>query len=94
MDLVNMVYQGTVWGPCLWNAFFGDVVAATSSAGFEAVLYADDLNCFKLPDARHSDSYTAKQSMKCRAALHERGAANQVELEPAKKTIMLGSLHA
>ena len=23
-DLANMVYQGTVWGPPLWNVFFED----------------------------------------------------------------------
>ena len=27
MLLSNMVFQDTVLGPCLWNAFFGDVAA-------------------------------------------------------------------
>ena len=28
LTLCNMVFQGTVWGPSLWNAFFGDCVLA------------------------------------------------------------------
>ena len=47
MGLFNMVFQGTVWGPSLWNAFFGDCVCAISRCGFEAVIYADDCNAFR-----------------------------------------------
>ena len=32
--LSNMVFQGTVWGPYLWNTFFGDSVFAIQSCGF------------------------------------------------------------
>ena len=24
IGMTNMVYQGTVWGPCLWNCYFAD----------------------------------------------------------------------
>jgi hypothetical protein len=33
MLLSNMVFQGTVLGPCLWNAFFADVTLEAPSSG-------------------------------------------------------------
>ena len=45
--LSNMVFQGTVGGPVLWNSFFGVSICAIESNGFIAVIYADDLNAFK-----------------------------------------------
>ena len=33
----NMVYQGTVWGPSLWNLFFEDARHAITTKGFEEV---------------------------------------------------------
>ena len=47
MRLRNMVFQGTVWGPQLWNAFFGDCVLAIRGCSFDVVIYADDCNAFK-----------------------------------------------
>lgn len=46
-SLRNMVFQGTVWGPSLWNVFFGDSTMAIRSCGFDVVVYADDCNAFK-----------------------------------------------
>ena len=43
----NMVYQGTVWGPMLWNMFFRDAGDAIRGAGFLDITYADDLNAFR-----------------------------------------------
>ena len=37
--LRNMVFQGTVWGPSVWNAFFGDCVVTIQSCGFDLFLY-------------------------------------------------------
>ena len=47
ITLRNMVFQGTVWGPYLWNAFFGDSVCALQFTEFSVVIYANDLNIFK-----------------------------------------------
>ena len=54
--LSNMVYEGTVWGPPLWNDFVGDASLAFVSAGFYIVIYADDLNAFKSYHRRIADS--------------------------------------
>ena len=47
LSIADMVYQGTVLGPCLWNAFFSDVTAAVHSSGFIPALFADDLSACK-----------------------------------------------
>ena len=41
MELVNMVFQGTVWGPPLWNIFFRDASDAVRGLNFEEIVYAD-----------------------------------------------------
>ena len=42
--LMDMVFQGHVLGPCLWNIFFTDVSTRVIDAGFVATKFADDLS--------------------------------------------------
>ena len=49
--LANMVFQGTVLGPPLWNVFFADVAKAVNKNGSCESVFADDLNAFKAFDA-------------------------------------------
>ena len=44
MLLCDMVFQGTVLGPALWNTFFSDVATEILLGTQEINLYADDLN--------------------------------------------------
>ena len=44
MLLCDMVFQGTVLGPSLWNAFFGDVAFHVPQGRQELNLFADDLS--------------------------------------------------
>ena len=46
--LKDQVYQGTVLGPWLWSILFGDCRRALAARGHVDVVYADDLNGFKL----------------------------------------------
>ena len=46
MKIQNMVYQGTVLGPPLWNIYFADAALAVNLHGFLEIIFADDLNCF------------------------------------------------
>ena len=67
----NMVFQGTVLGPQLWNLFFDDARRAINELLYEEIVYADDLNAYKvvpgstnrqvhwIPSKRFSQSYTA-----------------------------------
>ena len=44
----DMVYQGTVLGPQLWNLFFEDAYKAIREYWFEEVVFADDLSAFRI----------------------------------------------
>ena len=52
MVIANSVYQGTVFGPPLWNSFFADVAIPASSTGGDEGMFADDLNVFQQFDQR------------------------------------------
>ena len=82
----DMVYQGTVWGPPLWNTYFSDACIAIRGTGFDEVVYADDLNAFRpiLPCV----SNPAAQGMmsECQSALHEWGRADSVTFDSGKES--------
>ena len=48
MFLRNMVFQGTVWGPILWNVFCEDARWALEQKGFFGLVFADDINGYKM----------------------------------------------
>ena len=82
----DMVYQGTVLGPQLWNIYFEDAAKAIQEFLFEEVIYADDLNAFKiLPGCTSND--TAIQAIdKVQVELHSWGRANQVSFDASKES--------
>jgi len=45
--LENMIFQGTVLGPPLWNIFYQDAKRAIEEMMYEECVYADDLNAYK-----------------------------------------------
>ena len=50
LKLNHMVYQGTVWGPSLWNTFYSDASVAVEQNDYLGTVFADDLNCFRVFD--------------------------------------------
>ena len=91
MELRNMVFQGTVFGPTLWNAYFGDCVCAVQGCGFQVVIYADDCNAFK-PYARTRSNASILEDMReCQDALHSWGRANAVTFDAGKEHFMIVS---
>ena len=81
-----MLFQGTVLGPQLWNLFFEDAARAINEFFYEEVIFADDLNAYKVvPSTTNVD--TAMKSMNCvQAELHKWGRANQVTFDPGKES--------
>ena len=76
-----MVFHGTVTGPDLWNVFFEDARRAIEECFCTEVVYADDLNAYRLYPA-DVDSNAIETSMKnCQGELHQWGAANQVIID-------------
>jgi hypothetical protein len=82
----DMVFQGTVLGPQLWNLFFEDAASAIQEYFFEEVIFADDLNAYRIvPSSTGVDS--AMKSMECvQAELHRWGNANQVTFDSGKES--------
>ena len=76
--LRNSVYQGTVWGPPLWNCHYEDARHAVNKNDFIETIFADDLNSFKQFDDSVSDSTIQDELSRCQQSLHNWGAANQV----------------
>ena len=91
--LRDMVFQGTVLGPPLWNLFFADARLAIEDAGFEEIVYADDLNAFKEVDKETSNVDARAMSEECQKLLHEWGDANSVSFDPGKESIHVLGRH-
>ncbi len=86
MELANMVFQGTVWGCILWNVFYADSRRAIEETGHEEIVYADDLNAWKVYGANVANGEVMAESAMCQANLHEWGGANRVSFDPSKES--------
>ena len=89
MLLTNMVFQGTVLGPALWNAFFGDVAQHVPIAGQEINLFADDLTVMTHRALHVSDAVVLKDLEDIQHRTHEWGMRNQVEFDPSKEYLKI-----
>ena len=89
----NMVYQGTVLGPPLWNIFYADAVLVVKVHGFLELIFADDLNCFKDFELSTSNSELHTEMRQCQGELHKWGRANQVVFDPSKESMHVLALH-
>ena len=87
MILRDMVFQGTVLGPTLWNLFFRDAADAIHQAGFQDIVYADDLNAFRIFDNSIENSKVIEECQRCQTELHTWGRANAVAFDPAKESM-------
>ena len=85
--LSNMTFQGTVWGPCLWNVHFSDVSLATRKCAFDEIVFADDLNAFREFENHVSLDFLLVQLGRCQTEVHRWGQANGVSCEPSKESM-------
>ena len=76
LAMLNMIFQGTVWGPPLWNAFYGDARTAIHINDLIECIFADDLNAYKaFPNSAPNE--TLQQEMViCQTNLHKWGVGN------------------
>jgi hypothetical protein len=87
-----MVFQGTVSGPDLWNLFFEDARQAIMECFFREVIFADDLNAYRIFSSI-TDNATIKNSLhNVQDELHKWGEANQVSFDSAKESQHVVSL--
>ena len=78
MTLSDMVYQGTVTGPILWNLFFKDARHAINECFFTEVVYADDLNAYRVFPKTAKNCDMMRSLDNSQQGLHKWGVANQV----------------
>ena len=86
MALSNMVYQGTAWGPPLWNLHYADARFAVRMNDFKELIFADDLNAFKSFSKEAPDEELQNAMSTCQQNLHSWGRANQVQFDPGKES--------
>ena len=84
--LTNSVYQGTVFGPPLWNVHYADAKAAVQAEGFVEVVFADDLNCSKDLGPTTTETQARQHLRRCQTSLHRWGSANKVVFDPGKES--------
>ncbi len=89
MRLRDMVFQGTVWGSQLWNAFFGDCVVAIRGCSFDVVIYADDCNAFRRYARYVANLHIENDMRHCQRQLHAWGRANRVIFDAGKEQTMI-----
>ena len=70
MVFKNMVFQGTVLGPSLWNLFYEDARRAIHETGCEEIVYADDSDGFKEFEHIASVVSVLADAKKCETELH------------------------
>ena len=87
ISMCNMVYQGTVLGPMLWNIFFRDAGEVIRSMRFQDIVYADDLNAFQFyPKPVHAN-YLMQDMKGVQKNLHLWGEANGVRFDAGKESL-------
>jgi hypothetical protein len=84
--LKDMVFQGTVWGPSLWNTFYEDARRAIKEWFFKEIVYADDLNAYRIFTSTTPNTNVVKAMESCQGELHLWGRANQVTFDPSKES--------
>ena len=85
MVLANMVFQGTVLGPALWNAFFGDVAFFVPEGNQEINLFADDLTVDTYCPCNTTDEIIISELQEVQQRTHEWEYRNQVQFDPSKE---------
>ena len=83
--LSNIVFQGTVWGPPFWNAFFNDSASVLRQLGFCVVVYADDYNAFQVYQRRATSLLILCELREFQRELQKWGRGNQVKFDAANE---------
>jgi len=89
MCLCDMVFQGTVLGPTLWNGFFADVAVHVPTGKQQVNLFADDLTGSTHVPARSSNALLMQELQEMQTRTHEWGARNQVTFDPSKEYFLI-----
>lgn len=89
--LSNMVFQGTVWGPPLWNIFYEDARRSINEFMFKEIVFVDDLNAYKVYTGDTGNKKIVDNVKSCQKELYEWGKANQVKFDLGKESFHIVS---
>ena len=84
-NLANMVFQGTVLGPTLWNVYFKDVQPAAEACGGKESKFADDLNVTKTFPSNLPNNTIFEELKECQQSVHKWGTSNIVTFDELKE---------
>ena len=85
MILSDMVFQGTILGPMLWNSFFGDVAIEVPEGQQIMNLFADDLTA-EIYHPQCSNPATVMEELReIQTRTHAWGVRNQVTFDASKE---------
>ena len=85
----NAVSGDRVWGPLLWNAFFGDSAFGLRQLGFCVVVYADDYNAFQIYPRCAHNRLIMSELREFQRELHKWGRGNQVKFDAGKESFLI-----
>ena len=86
MNLMNMVFQGTVLGPLLWNLFFNDAKIPIGLARYIEIIFADDLTAYRMFKKIAQGGIILRTAKHCQTKLHTWGRANQITFDSTKES--------
>ena len=89
MLLTDMVYQGTVLGPALWNAFFADVSVHVPEDRQHLQMLADDLKGDACCPVSMSNDMLRNSLTGAQRRAHSWGERNRVTFDPGKESIRI-----
>ena len=86
ISMHDMIFQGTVFGPPLWNVFYADARDAVAEHSFQEIIFADDLNAYRTFSADCADELLFAAMDDCQSSLHRWGQANGVLFDSGKES--------
>ena len=81
----NMIFQGTVLGPLLWNVFFRDIQYILTASNFLDVTFATDLNAMCCYPLRRYDDFIYGDLHSMPKKFHNWGQKNRVTFDAFKE---------
>ena len=84
--MTDMVFQGTVLGPCLWNSFFGNIGCSVVEGRQEAQVFADDLKYTSTFPTETSEHIVFNEFKDIQARAHQWGHHHRVTFDPSKES--------
>ena len=86
--LANMIFQGIVLGPPLWNTYFADV-SNVIPGEFDGSKFADDLKVDKSFPIGTTDEEIFTELRDCQGRVHEWGVRNQAIFDRGKEYFVI-----